>query len=113
MPNQEIVNYIKASLANKIPLEKIKKQLLSSGWANDEIQEALDVAMPRRFAPRRLPRRRIPRFSRPAPPPRSSPEVSPHPSSRININQLLVYGLIFVGVILLIVATFWYFSRLS
>lgn len=44
MVSQEVLKYIKDSLAKGMPLEQIKKNLRASGWSDDDINEAVNVA---------------------------------------------------------------------
>ncbi len=41
--NQQLIKYVKASLQRDAPLEQIRKNLISSGWSDNEIKWAVDL----------------------------------------------------------------------
>lgn len=48
MVDPRLVNYIKASLSRKIPIEQIKSNLSAKGWQGSDINEAINLATQRR-----------------------------------------------------------------
>ncbi len=46
MADPQLINYIKDSLANNIPLEQIKQNLLGAGWNPQQVDEAINYVSP-------------------------------------------------------------------
>lgn len=48
MVDQRLLDYIKTNLSRGISLEEIRKTLLSYGWSNKDIDEAVNLAIPKK-----------------------------------------------------------------
>ena len=51
MANQRLVNRIRAGLMRRIPLERIRIDMIGSGWSNKDVNEAMRAATQRRPPP--------------------------------------------------------------
>ncbi len=65
MADPRLLNYIKASLARKIPIAQIKNSLFAKGWQNSDINEAINLVTQKKPSPVQRPRRQIPVQRRP------------------------------------------------
>jgi len=72
MIDDKLVNYIRASLARRIPIEQTKRALLAKGWQNADVNEAIQLAT---AGKRQVPKQPIQR------------RISKQPIRRIQPNQ--------------------------
>ena len=52
MTDQRIIDYVKSALSNNTPIRQIKDNLISKGWTEFDINQALDAATQERIFPK-------------------------------------------------------------
>lgn len=101
MVDAKLVKYIQLSLSRNVPVDKIKSNLYSKGWKQQDVDEAIALATGRRIQPKTLPKSLSgPLVNRPV---KNVPVIQQNKKEKPSKNLILIFAGIFVLIIVLFI----------